>query len=108
MFANMDYPIGDDAFAALVELEVAEFAERMLPHPCLAVVCGGSEVEQRPMRQWVLKITDYADRLLEALDVARDLFDGLMQERRYLFLLGCSTYNISLSKTTFISSLICC
>jgi leucyl-tRNA synthetase len=25
----------------------------------------GSEVEQRPMRQWVLRITKYADRLLE-------------------------------------------
>ncbi|HBG81902.1 TPA: leucine--tRNA ligase [candidate division CPR2 bacterium] len=29
--------------------------------------CGG-EVEQRPMKQWVLKITDYADRLLYDLD----------------------------------------
>ena len=28
----------------------------------------GSEVEKRPMRQWVLKITDYADRLLKDLD----------------------------------------
>lgn len=28
----------------------------------------GSEVEQRPMRQWVLKMTDYADRLLYDLD----------------------------------------
>jgi leucyl-tRNA synthetase len=28
----------------------------------------GSEVEQKPMRQWVLKITDYADRLLDDLD----------------------------------------
>ena len=28
----------------------------------------GSEVEKKPMRQWVLKITDYADRLLSDLD----------------------------------------
>jgi len=28
----------------------------------------GSAVEKRPMRQWVLKITDYADRLLQDLD----------------------------------------
>lgn len=28
----------------------------------------GSEVEQKPMRQWVLRITDYADRLLDDLD----------------------------------------
>ncbi|HAR99549.1 MAG: Leucine-tRNA ligase [Candidatus Moranbacteria bacterium GW2011_GWC2_37_73] len=28
----------------------------------------GSEVEQKPMRQWVLKMTDYADRLLYDLD----------------------------------------
>jgi len=28
----------------------------------------GSEIEQKPMRQWVLKITDYADRLLKDID----------------------------------------
>lgn len=28
----------------------------------------GSEIEQKPMRQWVLKITDYADRMLQDLD----------------------------------------
>ena len=28
----------------------------------------GSEVEQKPMRQWVPRITEYADRLLEGLD----------------------------------------
>ncbi|GHW02268.1 leucine--tRNA ligase [candidate division SR1 bacterium] len=28
----------------------------------------GNEVEQRPMRQWVLRITKYADRLIEGLD----------------------------------------
>lgn len=29
----------------------------------------GSVVEKKPMRQWVLKITDYADRMLEDLNV---------------------------------------
>lgn len=29
---------------------------------------GGFPVERRPLRQWVLKITEYADRLLEDLD----------------------------------------
>lgn len=29
---------------------------------------GGHPVERRPMKQWVLKITDYAERLLEDLD----------------------------------------
>ena len=33
----------------------------------------GSEVEQKPMRQWVLRITKYADRLITGLDkVSRD------------------------------------
>ncbi len=30
---------------------------------------GGFEVIRKPMRQWVLKITDYAERLLEDLDL---------------------------------------
>jgi len=32
----------------------------------------GSPVEQKPMRQWVLKITDYADRLLDDLEGLND------------------------------------
>ena len=28
----------------------------------------GSEIEKKPMRQWVLKITDYAERMLQDLD----------------------------------------
>lgn len=28
----------------------------------------GSEIEQKPMRQWVIKITDYADRMLKDLE----------------------------------------
>ena len=37
----------------------------------------GTLVEKRPMRQWVLKITDYADRLLNDLD-AKDSSGKLM------------------------------
>ncbi|MBI5140410.1 MAG: leucine--tRNA ligase [Candidatus Vogelbacteria bacterium] len=31
----------------------------------------GSEVEKKPMRQWVLRITDYAERLLKDLDILK-------------------------------------
>ena len=46
MFANMDYP-EDDAFLADALNEVEEQLARLAPHPCLAVVCGNSEVEQQ-------------------------------------------------------------
>ena len=32
---------------------------------------GGFDVIRKPMRQWVLKITAYADRLLEDLEAGR-------------------------------------
>jgi beta-mannosidase len=47
MFANMDYPIDDEAFRASVAREAAEVTSRLQAHPCLAVLCGGSEVEQQ-------------------------------------------------------------
>ncbi len=47
MFANMDYPIADDAFHATVEAEADEVLRRLAPRPSLAVLCGGSEVEQQ-------------------------------------------------------------
>lgn len=37
---------------------------------------GGHHVERKPLRQWVLKITDYADRLLNDLDLV-DWPEGL-------------------------------
>ncbi|MDB4975704.1 MAG: mndB [Myxococcaceae bacterium] len=58
MFANMDYPIGDSAFAANVEQEVRAVLQRIGRRPCLTVLCGGSEVEQQaamlglPSDQW--------------------------------------------------------
>lgn len=58
MFANMDYPIDDPAFAASVELEVTQLLQRIGDHPCLAIMCGNSEVEQQasmlglPASEW--------------------------------------------------------
>ena len=47
MFANMDYPIADLGFRTRVEAEAAQFLDRTQGHPCLAVLCGGSEVAQQ-------------------------------------------------------------
>jgi len=47
MFANMDYPFGDAAFHREVEDEVRHQLGRLQRHPCLAVYCGGSEIEQQ-------------------------------------------------------------
>lgn len=47
MLANMDYPVEDPAFAAEITAEVDEQLERWAAHPCIAVVCGGSEVAQQ-------------------------------------------------------------
>ncbi len=47
MFANMDYPVGDAAFADLVAAESAAFLQRTQSAVCLAVICGNSEVEQQ-------------------------------------------------------------
>lgn len=47
MFASMDYPADDPAFAAEVEEEVAQQLSRLQGRPCLAVVCGNSEVSQQ-------------------------------------------------------------
>lgn len=47
MFANLDYPIDDATFAESVKREVRGFLDRVQVRPCLAVLCGGSEVEQQ-------------------------------------------------------------
>lgn len=47
MFANMDYPFADRAFAAVVETEVKTQMRRICRHPSLAIICGGSEVYQQ-------------------------------------------------------------
>jgi len=42
----------------------------------------GSIVEKKPMRQWVLKITDYADRLLADLDTLPKWPEGVKEAQR--------------------------
>lgn len=46
MFASMDYPETPE-FIAEVSLEVTELLGRVAHHPCLAILCGNSEVEQQ-------------------------------------------------------------
>lgn len=47
MFANMDFPDADDAFADLVRTEVLQQLSRLQGRPSLAIVCGNSEVAQQ-------------------------------------------------------------
>lgn len=42
----------------------------------------GTKVEQKPMRQWVLKITDYAERLLADLDKLPKWPEGVKEAQR--------------------------
>jgi beta-mannosidase len=47
MFASMDYPFDDADFARSAEEEARQQLQRLHHHPCLAVLCGNSEVEQQ-------------------------------------------------------------
>lgn len=47
MLANFDYPIADDGFRNELDVEVETLAERLSTRPSVAVICGGSEVEQQ-------------------------------------------------------------
>jgi beta-mannosidase len=47
MFANMDYPFGDEAFRAEALAEARHQLERLHRHPCIAAYCGGSEIAQQ-------------------------------------------------------------
>ncbi|MFT5280919.1 MAG: leucyl-tRNA synthetase [Flavobacteriaceae bacterium] len=42
-----------------------------------------SAVEKKPMRQWVLKITDYADRLISDLDTLSKWPEGVKEAQRH-------------------------
>lgn len=47
MFANMDYPVGDEAFRTSVDAEARQQVARISAHPSVVAWCGGSEVEQQ-------------------------------------------------------------
>jgi beta-mannosidase len=47
MFANMDYPVDEEGFAANIEAEARHQLGRLSGHPSVAVLCGNSEVEQQ-------------------------------------------------------------
>ncbi|MBB5042981.1 glycoside hydrolase family 2 protein [Shinella fusca] len=46
-FANFDYPANDPAFIENVRTEVAQFLDAVAASPSLAVLCGGSEIDQQ-------------------------------------------------------------
>jgi beta-mannosidase len=46
-FANFDYPANDPAFIENVRTEVAQFLDATAASPSLAVLCGGSEIDQQ-------------------------------------------------------------
>ena len=46
-FSNFDYPANDDAFRTSVAEEARQFLARTQTSPCLAVLCGASEVAQQ-------------------------------------------------------------
>jgi len=47
MFANMDYPLDDPAFAASARTEIDQQLRRLAHHPSVVTICGSSEVEQQ-------------------------------------------------------------
>ncbi len=64
MFASMDYPADDESFRLSVELEARQQLIRLRSHPCLAVLCGNSEVAQQaamggaPRELWRMALFD--------------------------------------------------
>jgi beta-mannosidase len=66
MFANFDYPMDDPAFVESVTREAQQLLGRLQTSPALAVLCGGSEVEQQAAMLGLPKST-WSGRLFEEL-----------------------------------------
>lgn len=47
MFARMDYPVDDDTFRRSIAAEAEHQLQRLGHHPCLAMLCGNTEVRQQ-------------------------------------------------------------
>lgn len=47
MFANMDYPVDDEAFHQNIVAEVTGQLQRLSSYACISVYCGSSEVQQQ-------------------------------------------------------------
>ncbi|MFA7252500.1 MAG: leucine--tRNA ligase [Candidatus Paceibacterota bacterium] len=43
----------------------------------------GTEIEKKPLRQWVIKITNYADRLLNDLNLLKDWPENVKEAQRH-------------------------
>jgi beta-mannosidase len=72
MFASMDYPADDPDFQDSVRVEAKQQLGKWSSHPCVAVVCGNSEVSQqaamwgRPGDEWYPPLFDEVLRRLTA------------------------------------------
>ena len=70
MFANMDYPFSNSAFLENVQQECTQVLDRLQMHPCLALFCGNSEIQQQIRMLGLgpeLAQIDYFDRQLPLL-----------------------------------------
>ena len=68
MLANFDYPARDPGFLAELQAEAHHFLRRTAIHPCIAVLCGGSEVRQQ------------AEMLGSAWPADDPIYDGVLRE----------------------------